>query len=69
MFSLNKTSKWMDSLPELNKMLDITRKEGKDIMKEFQTRIKDIENKRKGNIAQKRREKEGILYYGLWQTS
>lgn len=45
MYSFNKTAKWLDALSELekNKYLQESRKEGREMRKVFQERIKTIQ--------------------------
>jgi E1A/CREB-binding protein len=56
MFSFNKTSEWLDSLPEeeKNKILTMSVSEGRELRKTFQDRCRAIEEKRKRNLEGKK---------------
>lgn len=64
MFALNKTSTWLDSLPakEREKLLTECRKDGREIRRKYQEKLKSIEEKRKqifeGETISIRKEKE-----------
>ncbi|KAK6168596.1 hypothetical protein SNE40_019795 [Patella caerulea] len=85
MFSFNKTSTWLRELgeDEKNRLLDESRKEGREIRKEFIARTKSISDERFRLQKLKKQEMErleasrvqraecmtnDVCYYGLWQT-
>ncbi|KAK6180549.1 hypothetical protein SNE40_012682 [Patella caerulea] len=85
MFSFNKTSTWLRELgeDEKNRLLDDSRKEGREIRKEFIARTKSISDERFRLQKLKKQEMErleasrvqraecmtnDVCYYGLWQT-
>lgn len=85
MFSLNKTGEWLQTLPEddKEKLLDMSRKEGKELRQKFIMRIREIEDSKREVLRKKRVEIErkeqakyeqrekligDMLYFGLWQN-
>lgn len=85
MFSLNKTGEWLQTLPEgdKEKLLDMSRKEGKELRQKYIMRIREIENSKREVLKKKRAEIErkehakyeqrehlidDMLYFGLWQS-
>lgn len=85
MYAFNKTSEWLRKLPpdEREKIIENSRKGGREIRKLFKDRLQEIENKRleaqrRKQMDLERLEKERIrraeemtndvCYYGLWQS-
>lgn len=85
MFSLNKTGEWIQTLPEgdKEKLLDTSRKEGKELRQKCITRIREIKQRTREVLKKNRAEIERkecakyeqreqltheMLYYGLWQS-
>ncbi|KAK3107360.1 hypothetical protein FSP39_012735 [Pinctada imbricata] len=86
LYAYNKTSEWLRSLPikERDKIIEESRKGGREVRKKFKERLHIIEEKR--IEAQQRKQQElqrlekerlrkaemmtnDICYYGLWQTA
>ena len=85
MFTMNKTKEWLETLEEgeRNRLLQASRKEGREFREKFRERCKQISEKRRNelrkkeeDIAQKKQkvlaQKEEltnkIIHYGLWQS-
>ena len=85
MFLHNKTCKWLDDLPEdeRDRLLEESRKEGREIREKFKAKMKMIQKKREEALKKKEEEikakrlrilkqkeslTDSVLYYGLWQS-
>ncbi|XP_033730479.1 uncharacterized protein LOC117319875 [Pecten maximus] len=85
LYSYNKTSDWLHNLPddEKKRVIESSRKEGRELRQKFKERLKEIEQKRldaqkRKQLELKRLEQQRILkaenltndvcFYGLWQS-